>query len=440
MKRLLLVFIGSLLCSSVFAAGIGSSNPADISGFIQNHSALLYLSVFFGLGILLAFTPCVLPMVPILSGIITGQHEKGSKQAFKLSLGYVLGMAVTYAIAGMLASWFGSTVQTLMQQPAVIITFSVIFVLMAFWLLGWFEIRLPSFLQLKQQKITSGNRGVVSAALMGSLSTLVVSPCVTAPLIGILTYIAQSGQVLQGGLILFVLALGMGVPLLMVGAGYGKIIPSTGPWMVRIKQIFAVMMLAMAVWLASRILPSFWISISWALMLFVSALIIGMSHGNNQRFAQWVRGVAVVFLLFSGAMLHKAFFPVEIQKTGEHQPVEFVSVHTLNELQRTLADARQSGKPAFIEFFADWCSDCKAMDQKVFNQADVKKAMRKFVNIRVDISQKTDQVEAIKSAYGIYGIPTMLFVDTKGAVLENLTSVGQISKSKTISLLEKTDK
>ena len=154
MKRLLLVFIGSLLCSSVFAAGIGSSNPADISGFIQNHSAFLYLSLFFGLGILLAFTPCVLLMVPILSGIITGQHEKGTKQAFKLSLGYVLGMAVTYAIAGMLASWFGSTVQTLMQQPAVIITFSVIFVLMAFWLLGWFEIRLPSLLQLKQQKIT----------------------------------------------------------------------------------------------------------------------------------------------------------------------------------------------------------------------------------------------------------------------------------------------
>lgn len=418
--------------SSVFAAGFSSANPVDAMMFIQNHSPIFYLAAFFGLGVLLAFTPCVLPMVPILSSIITGQGASTGRHAFKLSLGYVMGMAVTYAVAGMLAAWFGSTVQTLMQQPMIIGGFSILFTLMALWLLGIFELRLSIFTRFTLKK--SRRHGVISATLMGSLSTLVVSPCVTAPLIGILTYIAQSKHVAQGGLLLFVLALGMGLPLLLVGAGYGRFLPNSGPWMVRIKQVFAIMMFAMAVWLLSRVVPPFWIDVLWAIVLLIAAWVFGAFRQEHHLGGRLLQGVALLAMMGAGALAYQAFQPAPLVQSVKHAP--FLMVHSLEEVNAKLAEAKANNKRVFIEFFAGWCSDCQAMDKYVFNQAAVIDAMQDLVSLRVDISEKTDAVAKIRQAFHIYGIPTMLFYDKQGQQLTNLSSVGRISKEKTLQLLE----
>ncbi|WP_133128431.1 protein-disulfide reductase DsbD family protein [Legionella nagasakiensis] len=437
MKKIILSLSLLLLALPLSAANIGSTHPAEVMTFIQNHTPLVYLTLFFGLGILLAFTPCVLPMVPILSGIITGQQASTGKRAFRLSLGYVLGMAITYAAAGMLAAYFGSTVQTLMQQPIIIASFSGLFLLMTLWLFGLFELRIPAFLQALKPRSTRKQPGVISAMTMGILSTLVVSPCVTAPLIGILAYIGQSGHVLQGGLILFVLALGMGLPLLVVGAGYGTLLPQTGPWMIKIKQLFALLMLAMAIWLLGRILSEFWLSLLWASFLVLSAFIFiqwqQQSPRLNQRFFQ---GLVIVTCMTAGALAYKSIDPEKNTNHPAAAPSPFIMVHSLNDLHQRLAQAKKHHRRVFIEFFASWCSDCQAMDKRVFNQSSVLAAMNGSLNLRVDISEKNEEVSAIRKAFNIYGIPTMLFYNTAGQKLDDLTSVGQITKHQMLDLLK----
>ncbi|MGM9453202.1 protein-disulfide reductase DsbD family protein [Legionella bozemanae] len=430
MKKLILSLLMTFIPFSVFASGLSSANPADAMMFIQNHSPIFYLAAFFGLGVLLAFTPCVLPMVPILSSIITGQGANTGRHAFKLSLGYVMGMAVTYAVAGMLAAWLGSTVQTLMQQPMIIGGFSILFTIMALWLLGVFELQLPILTRFAPK---SRQHGIVSATVMGALSTLVVSPCVTAPLIGILTYIAQSKHVAQGGLLLFVLALGMGLPLLIVGAGYGRFLPSSGAWMIRIKQIFAIMMFAMAVWLLSRVAPPFWIDLLWVVVLLIAAWVFGAFRQEHRLGGRLLQGVALFSIMGAGALAYHAFSPAPALQSVKHAP--FLIAHSLEEVNAKLAEARTSNQRVFIEFFAGWCSDCQAMDKHVFNQTAVIDAMQGSVNLRVDISEKTDAVAKIRQAFHIYGIPTMLFYDQQGKQLTHLSSVGQISKEKTLQLL-----
>ncbi|KTD44543.1 protein-disulfide reductase DsbD [Legionella oakridgensis] len=441
MKKITLSLGLLLLALPSFAANIGSTHPTEVMTFIQNHNPLVYLALFFGLGILLAFTPCVLPMVPILSGIITGQQANTGKRAFRLSLGYVSGMAITYAAAGMLAAYFGSTVQTLMQQPIIIASFSSLFVLMALWLFGMFELRIPAAFQVLKPKSARTQPGVISAVTMGILSTLVVSPCVTAPLIGILAYIGQSGHILQGGLILFVLALGMGLPLLVVGAGYGKLLPQTGPWMIKIKQLFALLMLAMAIWLLGRILPEFWLSLLWTSFLVLGAFIFiqwqQQSLGFNQYFFQ---GLALVTCMIGGALAYKS---IDLEKNTPHPAVtsaSFIMVHSLNDLHQHLAQAKKHHQPVFVEFFASWCSDCQAMEKQVFNQSSVLAAMSNSLNLRVDISEKNEEVRAIRKAFNIYGIPTMIFYNTTGQKLDNLTSVGQITKTQMLDLLSQFNK
>lgn len=339
-------------------------------------------------------------------------------------------MAVTYAIAGMLAAWLGSTVQTLMQQPIIIGSFSLLFILMALWLLGVFEFRLPAIVRFIPRR--SRQHGMLSATLMGVLSTLVVSPCVTAPLIGILTYIAQGNHVFQGGLLLFVLALGMGLPLLIVGAGYGRILPGSGPWMVRIKQVFAIMMFSMAVWLLSRVVPQFWINLLWIVVLLLNAWVLGAFRLEQGMVGRLMQGIALLSIMGAGALMYQTFIPASVIQSVSRSP--FTEVHTLEEVNAKLAEAKANNERVFIEFYAGWCSDCQAMDKYVFNQAAVINAMQGFVNLRVDISEKTDEVAKIRQAFHIYGIPTMLFYDKQGQQLTDLSSVGQISKEKTLQL------
>lgn len=435
--RKLIISIGMMALSThLYAAGISSIHPADMASFIQTHHPLIYLAVFFGAGVLLAFTPCVLPMVPILSGIITGQRAQSGRRALQLSLGYVIGMAVTYAVAGMLAAYFGSTVQTLMQRPSVLILFSALLMIMALWLLGVFEWRMPSFLGKIAFSTTQKPRGVIAVTFMGALSTLVVSPCVTAPLIGVLTYIAQSGQVLQGGLLLFVLALGMGLPLLLVGAGFGALLPRSGPWMIKIKQLFAIFIFAMALWLLGRVLPPFWSSLSWTALLVFSSFLLGIGRHEHHLLGRMLQGVAIIALMSAGALAYKTTLTMP-KKDPVLASAPFEVAPTLADIQRKLAEAKAHHQAVFIEFFATWCSDCQAMDAHVFNQPDVASAMKNAVNLRVSVSDNNDSVALIKKTFGIYGIPTMLFYNADGVRIDNLTSVGLLSKKEMLTLLDR---
>src|SRR3990167_2312716 len=262
----------------LLAAIVSVSAYADVASATINQShMLLTLASFFAVGILLAFTPCVLPMVPILSAILIGQEEKNTRKAFRLSVVFVLSMALTYAVAGMLVGYLCSTLQTLMQQPWIIASFSMVFVLMALSMFGYFHLALPSILQSRfnrmHHRLHGGND--VSVAVMGVLSTLIASPCVTAPLVSVLTFISQTGSALQGGLILFVLALGMGVPLVLFGVGQATLLPKAGPWMEQIKSVFGAVILGMAIWMISRIIPAEITMLLWATLFIVSAVAFG---------------------------------------------------------------------------------------------------------------------------------------------------------------------
>jgi thiol:disulfide interchange protein DsbD len=423
-----------------YTAGFDSANPETVMHFIQANNALVYLSAFFGLGILLAFTPCVLPMVPILSGIIVGQNSLSPAKAFKLSLSYVIGMALTYALAGMLAGFMGSTLQTMMQRPSVIIGFSLIFVFMALSMFGYFELRLPASVHAKLTGVDHSNpkRSYLSVGLMGMLSTLVVSPCVTAPLIGVLSYIGQNGQVLMGGVILFVMALGMGIPLLIVGSGYGSLLPKTGPWMLKIKQFFGFVMLGIALWMVSRILDTVLVKVLWAVLLIGGSVCLGSLKTPKNKIGLLFQCAGVVVIISGGIILYNLAV-VNSQQTTRSIATEapFLEVSTLKEVQQQLEQAKRENKVVFVDFSANWCSDCQNMDSKVFNQPQITKAMSGLINIKVDISDNTAEVELIKKTFAIYGTPTLIFFDSMGNKINDMDAVGFVPQNKMLELLNK---
>lgn len=435
-STLLLAFFTQVVWS--YTPGFESSNPDTVMHFIQGNSVYVYLSAFFGLGILLAFTPCVLPMVPILSGIIVGQNSISTKKAFKLSFSYVIGMAVTYAGAGMLAGYMGSTVQTLMQRPLIIVLFSIIFIGMAFSMFGFFELKLPANFanKLNKNNQLGKQRSYLSVGIMGILSTLIVSPCVTAPLIGVLSYIGQNGQVIMGGLILFVMALGMGVPLLIVGSGYGTLLPKAGPWMIKIKQLFGFMMLGIAIWMLSRVLNQTITHILWAVLLIISSISLGGLKSQNSLSGYLIQGLSIFALISGGVVIYNTAIPTVKMTQGSVENNLFIKINTLSVLQQQLEQAKKDKKVVFLEFSADWCSDCQEMDKKVFNQLIIQKAMSGLVNIKVDISSKSNEVDAIKKTFAIYGTPTMLFFNSSGEQIEQMTTVGLISQSRMLDLLQ----
>ncbi|WED43634.1 protein-disulfide reductase DsbD [Legionella cardiaca] len=442
-KSLMGILALMLISHSVwsFSAGFESANPVTIMHFIQDNSVFVYLSVFFGLGVLLAFTPCVLPMVPILSGIIVGQHRVTTAKAVKLSLSYVLGMAITYAAAGIIAGYMGSTLQTLMQRPAVIIAFSLLFVLMALSMFGLFELRIPSKINAKLACVSQKNSkaNFMTVALMGIISTLVVSPCVTAPLIGVLTYIGQTGQAFMGGLILFVMALGMGIPLIVVGAGQGALLPKTGSWMLKIKKFFGILMIAMAIWMLGRVLAEETIRLLWAALLITSSISLGSLKTPTSKVGYLFQGLGIVALVFGGIIAYSTVSTELANKASAAEVIKspFIKVHNLAMIEEKLLAAKKENKAVFLEFYATWCSDCQEMDTKVFNQPEVTRAMSGLVNLKVDISDPDNpEVEKIKQAFAIYGTPTMLFFNAKGEPLKALNAVGFIDKDALISLLQ----
>lgn len=416
--------------SSFQALLTDQNNVRDL--FNSQHFGVMLL-IFTGLGFLLAFTPCVLPMIPILTSIIVGhQHPVTSRKAFLLALTYVLSASVTYAAAGVAAASMGSSLQTWLQKPWIIAITSVFFVILSLSLFGLYELQLPRNWQNRITSISRKQKGgtYIGVFIMGVISTLIVSPCVTAPLVGVLMYIAQSGDKILGAGALFAIGIGMGIPLIVIGVSAGKWMPRRGPWMGVVQKIVGVAMLGTAVWLLSRVASFTSIIIFFIVLLFSTTLFFGIYRPflRGQRFNRWigliVGGLAVLFILVINTPLLTRTFYNENHISNSHP---FTIVHNIKELTQKLAEAQTSHQPVFLDFYADWCESCVSMDKKIFSHPDVMHILNRFMLLRVDLSANNIDDEALLKKYDVIAPPTVLFFNNQGQEVNSQRIVGELT-------------
>ena len=412
-------------------------NSSNMESVFSNHHWAIAMLMFYGFGLLLAFTPCILPMVPVLSGIIVGHGQNiSTRKAFFLSLSYVLSMAVTYAIAGAIVATLGSNLQITMQSPWAISLFSLLFVLLAISMFGYFELKLPVSWQAKLATINRSQASghYISAAIMGCLSTLILSPCVTAPLIGVLGYIAQSGNVFTGSLTLFCLGLGMGTPLILIGTSAGRWLPKAGHWMNAVKYFFGIVLLAVAIYLMSRILPAALIMALWATLLIFSgiyagALIPAQTHHDKFKQASGIIMLVYGLLILIGASMGESnpLQPLAGWTRAASTPITLVkeSVRTVAEVEAALAQAL--GKPVMLDFYADWCETCQTLEENTLKDPRVLAALKHFVVLKADITSNNANDKALLSHFKVVAPPTFLFFDTEGEEVPQLRLVGDVS-------------
>lgn len=398
-----------------------------------NHFSALVL-IFIALGILLAFTPCVLPMIPILTGIIVGQSTVTTRKAFLLSLTYILGSAITYAIAGMIAAAMGSSLQVWLQQTWIIVLTSALFFILAFSLFGYYDLRLPNRFQHRILALSNKQKGgtYIGVFIMGVLSTLIVSPCVTAPLVGILMYIGETGNLWFGGIALFALGLGMGLPLVLVGVSAGKWMPKSGPWMEAVKKLFGLSMVGMSLWLLSRVLPPLASEIAWAGLVLAFAIFFGI-HLPKLVGRPTLHRIIGALVAVVGSMLvvgASGITPLQWMQTptqtSAKQIRSFIVVHNIDDLKKQLALAKQANKPVLLDFYADWCDSCVAMDRNVFNRPDVQSKLTHYTLLRADLSANTAMDEALLRRYDVIAPPTILFFDQQGQEMNKQRIVGEV--------------
>jgi thiol:disulfide interchange protein DsbD len=404
--------------------------------FLNHHWSFVIMS-FWVFGLLLAFTPCVLPMIPVLSGIIVGHGEKlSTRKAFFLSLSYVLSMSVTYAIVGAVVAKLGSNLQVIMQTPWAIGLFSLIFVLLALSMFGFYELRLPVSWQAKLAKAnrSHGSGHYISAAIMGCLSTLILSPCVTAPLIGALGYIAHSGNIALGSSALFFLGLGMGTPLLLIGTSAGKLLPKTGKWMNAVKAFFGVLLLAVAFFLLERILPQALVMGLWASLFVFSGIYCGALTSAKTTQEKFSQGLGIMLLLYGLLILIGAAMgntnplqPLARLENMETQTNSKKTITSVNELKQAIANAK--GKPVMLDFYADWCHACQVMEATLFKDPHVIKALKDFVVLKVDITANKEKEKALLNRFKVVAPPTFLFLNKEGREQADLRLVGETSKN-----------
>lgn len=416
--------------------------------FSTRNWALIFLS-FFGLGLLLSFTPCVLPMIPVLSGIIIGQGKHlSTHKAFLLSLSYVLSMAATYAVIGATIALVGSNLQVALQTPWAVGSFSIIFILLALSMFGFYNLQLPSSWQTKLSKLSHSKAGgyYLGAAIMGCLSTLILSPCVTAPLIGALGYIASTGDVARGSLALFFLGLGMGTPLLIIGTSAGKWIPKAGAWMDIIKSFFGLLLLAVAIELLGRILPSTLTMGLWASLLIFTGIYAGaLAHAdsNQDKFRQGVGIISLVYgiLILIGASQgnQNPLQPLLLQplsKPGTTELINYATVKTLTDAQHELALAQAKGIPVVLDFYADWCATCQHIEATTLKNPDVKLALSHVIFLKIDVTENNNASHALMNYFNVIAPPTFIFYDAEGTEQTHQRLVGDISAHELMNKLE----
>lgn len=427
------------------AQAVAAKPPAPeqdrIAAALKTDSAGLTAITFFGFGLLMAFSPCIFPMIPILSGIIVGHgHKLTTGRAFLLSLAYVLAAALAYTVFGVLAGLFGGNLQAAFQTPWVIVLFSAVFVLLALSMFGFYELQMPAFIQERVAALSHKQKGgsLLGAAVMGALSALIVGPCMAAPLAGALIYIGQSGDALLGGLALFSLGLGMGVPLLIMGASAGKLLPKAGMWMNAVKAAFGVAMLAVAVWLIQRIVPGAVAMVLWGLLLIVPAIYMNALDALPQPASGWRKlwkgvGVAMVaygVLLLIGAAANgrdplQPLRGVAFAGAGETSSgLKFHKVHSPTELQRQLDAAKAEGHWLMLDYYADWCVSCMEMERYTFTDPKVQAALAKLVLVQADVTGNEDDEQALLRRYGLVGPPAILFFGPDGEERKAFRQIG----------------
>jgi thiol:disulfide interchange protein DsbD len=412
-------------------AAADSSETGRVAQILRGGNFWVIVASFFGFGLLLSLTPCVFPMIPILSGIIVGRGQHITKaKGFSLSLAYVLGMAITYAIIGVIAGLSGTLISNALQNPWALGLGAAIFVALALSMFGFYELQMPSFLQSRlteaSNKVPGGRFGGVFA--MGALSALIVGPCVAAPLAGALLYISQTGDVVLGGLSLFSLALGMGVPLLAVGLSAGALLPKAGAWMEAVKRFFGVALLAVAIWLISPLLSPVVNMGLWAALLIISAMYLHALEPlavNAKGFARFWKGVGVIFLVTGIALLLGALGgsrdllqPLSVFQGGpagaaESKPhLTFQRVKSVAELDAAVAAAK--GRPVMLDFYADWCVSCKEMERFTFADAKVQERLKDMVLLQADVTGNTPEDKALLARFKLFGPPGIIFFDAQG--------------------------
>lgn len=405
------------------------SEQERIAGGFRRDGVGLTLLSFLGFGLLLAFTPCTFPMIPILSGIVAGHgHALSPWRGFGLSLVFVLASALTYTVFGVLAALSGANLQALLQKPVVIYASSALFVVLALSMFGFYQFQLPVGLQNRLDRFSRRQKGgtYLGAAVMGVLSTLVVGPCVAAPLAGALLYIGQTGDALLGGLALFALGFGSGVPLLVIGASAGKLLPKAGHWMNAVKSVFGVLLLAVAVWLLARVVPLAVSMSLWALLLIIPAVYLGALDALPAESGGWRRlwkGVGLIMLTYGILLLigvaagsRDPLQPLRglavAGSDSKPQGLAFRRVQSVGELDAALNEARAQHRPAMLDFYADWCVSCHELERDTFADAAVRAVLGDAVLLQADVTANSDDDQSLLRRYGLIGPPAVLFFGT----------------------------
>lgn len=407
--------------------GDGAQSEEQVLAANLSSNRLLALLSFFGFGLLLAFTPCVFPMIPILSGIIAGSGENiSTRRAFVLSVVYVLATCVVFTIAGVVAGLAGANLQAAFQKPWILWSFATLFVLLSLSMFGFYELQLPSSWQSKIADISNKQKGgsLIGVAIMGLLSALIVGPCVAPPLAAAVLYISQTRDPVFGGLALFVLSLGMGAPLVVFGTAAGRFMPRAGAWMDAVKGVFGILFLGLAIWMLSRILDGFWIMLMTGALLVASAVYLGALERLPDGVSGWRKlwkALGIVLLIAGAAELIGAaaggrdvtqpLAGIAASGGGDKHADElpFRTIKSVADLDREVAAAAAAGKPLMLDFYADWCVSCKEMEKFTFTQPEVHSALSDFVLLKADVTPNDETDQALLKRFALFGPPATIF-------------------------------
>ena len=432
--------------ATVASAGVTAapvSEQARLAQIITGSGMGIVVATFFGLGLLLAFTPCVLPMVPILSGIIAGEGDNISPaRGFSLALSYVMGMALVYTAAGVAAAAAGLQLQAMFNQPWVLVLFSSLFILLALGMFGMFELQMPSAIQSRLASISGDQKSgtAIGAFVMGALSSLVVTACVAPALIATLTVMAQSGDMVRGGTALFAMSMGMGAPLLLVGAAQGKLLPKAGAWMVAVKNAFGFMMLGLAVWMMSRVLPGEVTLALYGVLIFMAGVFLGgltTLTSESLGVQKLGKGFGLLAIIYGAVLLvgslagsNSMLRPLAALNTAggaqdaEHRGLEFRRIKSTADLDAAVAAAAGQDKSAMLDFYADWCVSCIEMEKYTFTESMVQDALSNTVLLQADVTANDDEDQALLQRFGVFGPPTIIFFGADGVQRHGYEVVG----------------
>ncbi|AXH16093.1 thiol:disulfide interchange protein [Malaciobacter mytili LMG 24559] len=425
---------------------VNISETDSIANTLLSGNIFLVLATFFGFGLLLSLTPCVFPMIPILSSIIVKAGNNSTLtplKGFFLSFIYVFFMSLAYTIAGIIAGLFGANLQVALQNPYVLIVFALIFVALAFSMFGYYKLELPQSIQNKINKTTDGKekQGILGIAIMGFLSALIVGPCVAPPLAGALVYIGQTGDAILGGLALFVLSFGMGLPLLLIGLGAGKFMPKPGGWMDSVSKIFGIVMLGIAIWMLERVIPEYTLFL-WSFLLIGSAIYL---KEYKHIVAKTITSIIFIYgvISFVGAISGAKDILKPLEKFTQikagsnfktNSSLNWIKVKNLQELDKQI---KASSKPVMLDFYADWCVACKELEEITFTNKEVVDKLQGFTLLKADVTKNTKEDKELQKKYGIFGPPGLIFWNKENQEVKEAKIVGFKTPEEFLQIINK---